>query len=360
MNEVEELLQQKLERLEAGESLEACLAGLPEDEAELLKVAAMLRQLPYPARDAQTVAAQRAHLLTLASKEKNMEANSSSPLTKKLQGLFSGWLRPLTAFPGAVAIILIGVLLLGVWLAISRLPPKDSISQYPPAEGQVTVAEQAQATSEIAAVPDSTPADTSTSAPAAVPETTKPAPYLGFVPAVISPWVFNPHQATIKSAQGVVEVQQADGTWAAAGTGFFLSAGQRLRTSDLSSATLIFYDGSEATLEANTEVSIDELDAGTGGEPRIIVLTQWAGETAHNVAHREEAASRYEVRTPNGTGEARGTAFHVLVTPSLLTFFSVDDGAVAVTNVNVTIIVVAGVVGAARPPAADGQPYIKE
>jgi simple sugar transport system permease protein len=26
----------------------------------------------------------------------------------------------------------------------------------------------------------------------------------------------------------------------------------------------------------------------------------------------------------------------------------------------VTIIVVAGVVGAARPPAADGQPYVKE
>lgn len=62
----EDMLQQRLARLEAGESLEACLAGLPGEDADLLRVAAALGSIPYPSRTAGQVAAQRANLLRAA------------------------------------------------------------------------------------------------------------------------------------------------------------------------------------------------------------------------------------------------------------------------------------------------------
>ena len=50
MRAPEELLQTRLERLEAGKPLGACLAGLPEDEADLLTLAARLGEVQYPVR----------------------------------------------------------------------------------------------------------------------------------------------------------------------------------------------------------------------------------------------------------------------------------------------------------------------
>ena len=60
------------------------------------------------------------------------------------------------------------------------------------------------------------------------------------------------------------------------------------------------------------------------------------------------------MHTPSGTGEAKGTFFHVSVTPSLVVRFLVDEGAVAVTNLDVTVIVVAGqltTIALDEPPA---------
>ena len=50
----------------------------------------------------------------------------------------------------------------------------------------------------------------------------------------------------------------------------------------------------------------------------------------------------YEVHSPSGTGKALGTSFHVRVLPGSLSRFSVDDGAVAVIHLDVTVVVVAG------------------
>ena len=84
------------------------------------------------------------------------------------------------------------------------------------------------------------------------------------------------------------------------------------------------------------------LDARLSDGPRVIVLTQWIGEAGHDVVPVQDADARYEVRTPSATGEAQGTSFHVLVTPDMLTRFSVDEGSVAATGLNVTVVVVAG------------------
>ena len=48
MNEFEDVLQTHLERLEAGEPLANCLEELPATEKQLLQLAALLREMPFP------------------------------------------------------------------------------------------------------------------------------------------------------------------------------------------------------------------------------------------------------------------------------------------------------------------------
>jgi hypothetical protein len=66
------------------------------------------------------------------------------------------------------------------------------------------------------------------------------------------------------------------------------------------------------------------------------------GESDHAVAKTEDPASRYEVRTPSGTGQAKGTAFHVSVSIAQVVRFDVTEGEVEVSNLDVIVIVVAG------------------
>lgn len=83
------------------------------------------------------------------------------------------------------------------------------------------------------------------------------------------------------------------------------AAGQRVRTGALSSATITFFDGSQATLGPQSEISLDELNAQRAADGfRTVVMTQWLGEGEHQVAFRNDGGSRYEVKTPNGFGVA--------------------------------------------------------
>jgi ferric-dicitrate binding protein FerR (iron transport regulator) len=161
-----------------------------------------------------------------------------------------------------------------------------------------------------------------------------------FVPSVFSP--LPPQHARLMGVRGVVHVQTDDGAWAAAGRDEILRAGQRVRTAALSSAQIAFYDGSVAYLDAETEVSLDRLGKDPDGVSRIVELTQWVGETDHDVAPAQGDNARYEVHTPAGSGAAKGTFFHVSVTPALVVRFSVDKGEVEVTHVNVMVVVLAG------------------
>jgi hypothetical protein len=79
--------------------------------------------------------------------------------------------------------------------------------------------------------------------------------------------------AVISDARGMIEAQSSDGMWSAVKIGQTLSPGQRVRTGALSSATLLFYDGSQARLGSRSEVTLDEVNAVTDG-PRVVRLTQ--------------------------------------------------------------------------------------
>lgn len=182
-----------------------------------------------------------------------------------------------------------------------------------------------------------------------------------YVPVLFTkPLATDPTTAAVQGVEGVVEIQQADGSWTAVGKDATLKAGQRIRTGALSGATLTFYDNSQATLYANSELSIDELNAQLPENGfRTVVMTQWLGESDHEVAFRGDGGSRYEVKTPSGSGIARGTKFKVVVTPSLLARYAVLDGKVDVTGLNKTVSVIAGQITIILAGQIPTEPYFR-
>lgn len=301
----EERLQRRLERLEAGVPLERCLSGLSREEADLLKQAAVLQSIEFPERDAFAVKAQREKLLQhqLANprqKMQSIEANSNSGSVLEA----SRWL-PALAISGVV--VLFGLF---TFLALTV--------------GGILVFRQF--TREI----DAGARDFKVSR-------------TGGQELTDSPSYEAPDQgsAVLNNLRGFVNVQTDDGGWETAGAGTTVSTGGKIRTGSLSSATLLFYDGSKIYLDPDTEIALDEIDAPRTPDARAISLTQVTGNTDHEVAHSENAESTYKVVTPFGVGEAKGTTFTVVVS-LLFTRFDVDEGAVAVTNLEITIIVLAG------------------
>ena len=300
MDTLHDLFQERLARLEQGEPLEACLAGLPEEEASLLKMAAQLSTVNYPEQASDSVLAQRMKLLraTRVAKEKN--AMTTRPR----------WVLP-AALSGAAAFAFICV------ITVAALAGFAGLRRSPAAPRQVAIVTPSQNGGPTQIVP-----------------------------------IANPQSGVLANARGDVRVQEDDGSWLAVKNGQAVTAGKRIRTGPLSSGTLVFYDGSQAWLGPNTELSIDSLDARTSG-PRVIQLTQMAGDAKHDVAHSNDPASLYEVRTPSGVGTAKGTSFRVTVT-ALFVRFNVDEGEVAVANLNIVVIVVAGqstTVPSGQPPS---------
>ncbi len=301
----EDQLQEHLIRIENGEPIEAHLADLPADEAQLLRVAAALRSAAYPKQSAGSIASQRSQLLQAA--ERRSATTRLSPSTTKPSWL-ARWTQ-IMALPKPMKLASVGVLAVAILAGLLLL---QSVTPATPNSPQSALTNPGASR------------------------------YTVYVPAMSrSITVPDPHSAIVADMRGISEMQTSDGRWSRIGIGQVLQAGQRVRTSALSSASLLFYDGSQTQLGASTEVAIEQLDARTNG-PRTILLAQLSGETDQDVAPSTNPASRYEVRTPNGTGTAKGTLFHVSVSASLITRISVQEGTVAVTNINVTVLIIAG------------------
>jgi riboflavin synthase alpha subunit len=320
----EEQLQARLSRLENGESFETCAADLPAAEVELLKVVTALQSMAHPAQSAESIAAQRAALLTAAAEQRGTPLVwARAPLFPPGRwSLLMTWIkRPrVAALAAAIAVIVIGLLLLRPAAPVPATNPAASAVQNVPLK---PIAQ----------------------------------PYTQFIPSVSSAELAAaaPGSAVVAEVRGIVELQTDAGQWRSVSNGQALSAGQQLRTRDLSGAALRFYDGSQTQLGPATEVVIEELNAPTSG-PRTILLTQLSGSTDHQVAHSGDPASRYEVHTPNGDSLARGTRFHVSVSPALVTRVDVAEGIVAVINADVTVQVTAGQVTTISPGAPPAPP----
>jgi hypothetical protein len=312
----EDELQDRLSRLEHGDSFENCTADLDAAEAELLKIATALQTLTYPAQSTRSIAAQRAALLAAALARRGAPVlHVRAPLVIRGRwDMLPAWLKParVAAFIAAVVVVIMGLLLLRPDVPTAVNTPLSSTAGR----------------------------------------------YSQFVPIISSARTVaaaNPSSAVVAGARGVVELQTPGGQWKPLEVGQALAAGQHVRTQNLSSAALLFFDGSRTQLGPLTEVVLEKLDAPTSG-PRTILLAQLSGSTDHQVAHSSDPASRYEVHTPNGTALAKGTVFQVLVTPALITRVGVEQGLVIVVNVNVTVQLTPGQVTTISPGTAPTSP----
>lgn len=309
--------------------------------------ARLLAQLP-PRAAASGGAATRRQPFTTATITRRLQTTR--------QRLAQRWPWPLRPSLAIGAALLVCLFFIGIWLRDGGQPGGETEL----AQGDLPVRTETaspESGTDIAA-PGTPPASgvIPQEGTAAVP--TPDDTFSIYMPVVARPLDIDAQTAAVKVIHGIVEVQSADGAWTAVNRATTVTAGQRVRTAALSGATLTFYDGSQATLGPNTELSLDQVDARRPEDGfRTVVMTQWVGESEHSVAFRDDAGSRYEVLTPNGSGRARGTTFQVLVTTHLLTQFIVTEGQVDVTNLNVTVIVIAGQTSIIPPQGPPGQPH---
>lgn len=138
------------------------------------------------------------------------------------------------------------------------------------------------------------------------------------------------HAATLSSASGTVEVLET-GEWVAVSDGYRVKSGGRIRTGADSGVILTFFDGSQVSLDPDTDLMLSDVEGDWGGKLRV-ALIQNQGETSHQVVPLKGADSNYNVLTPSGDASVRGTSFSVLVGETGDAVFSVDTGAVLVSN----------------------------
>lgn len=346
MNELTDLLQQRIEQLEAGQPLELCLAGLPPQEADALQLVAALQKLSPEEVEETSIAAQRAGVL--ASAKQHLRPSTTPPPAIPFSTQWRQWVdwllmrRELVGGLAAILLILIvGMATITLWR--NRGAGEESIALVPTSQpDSETVAATPTPMPSTTAVANTNP-PTETRVPADAGQLQASNIITTFLP-ILTVHVDNPAQTAILSAiTGLVEVQQADGSWTAVGQNSALTAGQQIRTGRLSQATLTFHDGSKTQLQASSHLSIEELNAQRSDTGlRTIILRQHAGSSSHWVDFRNDGGSVYRVHTPSGEGIARGTQFTVSVTPSLFSQFSVSEGQVDVTGLNQTVAVVAG------------------
>lgn len=360
MNELDEQLQDRLALLEAGESLTTAWEGLPEETAIALTLAAELREMALPEPDETAVVAQRAAVIRAAQQQALTQSNTASAPTDWLSAFWAWWRGHQVVAWSAAAVATILLL-----FVVGRLLNKD-VETIP------TVVEQEEETSAESGESDGSSlldrlfgeAEEDTEAPVEdAPGTTEVAVapeaepgFQSYLPLLSEPLAVGPQTAVLGDLQGVVSVQQPDGSWSQVSTLSSVAAGSRVRTGELSKASLTFYDGSVAKLGPDSEISVDTLDALRPEEGfRTVVLTQWRGDSTHDVQFRNDGGSRYEVKSPSGTGVARGTTFLVTVLPDQTSRYTVLKGRVDVTSINVTVVVLAGqlsTIGVSLPPSA--------
>lgn len=342
MNDIEQLFQDRLEQMEEGETLEACLEGLPEEEAIALRLIAAIRTLSVDDADEESIVAQRSEILGAAAARLNGKAAptlapAALPFWVQLKVLLQRFFANREMVIGFAALFV--VILFGLaWRGIVQ--PQNDDNQAISSITDDRVSDTGSNDTDVAAV-DEIEAEN-------IAETNADAPTIAdgptiYIPVVSAPLDLSPQTAVVDNVQGIVEIQTDADTWTTVHSATTIAAGQRVRTGKLSQTTLSFYDGSQAQLSANTEISIDELNALRPEEGfRTVVMTQWVGDSEHSVAFRNDGGSLYEVKTPEGSGIARGTKFHVVVEPNSLAQYIVTEGKVDVSGHSRTVSVTAG------------------
>ncbi|WP_076417079.1 FecR domain-containing protein [Colwellia sp. UCD-KL20] len=111
-----------------------------------------------------------------------------------------------------------------------------------------------------------------------------------------------------------------------------LVLGDEIRTSDKSSVTVVFADGSEMVLFKNTIIAFDHLSSyGKTGmvDTRVSVIQ---GKVETNAKKNKGPGSRLDISTPSAISSVRGTMYRVSNTQKNISTVEVIEGTVAVAG----------------------------
>ncbi|MFZ6028719.1 MAG: DUF5666 domain-containing protein [Chloroflexota bacterium] len=160
--------------------------------------------------------------------------------------------------------------------------------------------------------------------------------------------------ARVQDVRGILEMQDQDGVWHPIAENDRVASGARMRTGALSQAHLKLKDGSILELAAGTEITLDQAERFLSGR-RMVRISQWRGETNHQVSANRKPDSLYAVKTNAATLRATGTTFTVQVHADQRTNVSVESGRVEVSGAETTISLAPGqtaTVTLGKPPTA--------
>lgn len=139
-------------------------------------------------------------------------------------------------------------------------------------------------------------------------------------------------QAGIAATDNKVEKRkQGQSSWVPCQVGDILTTGDRVRTGEDSSATLLLADKSVLRMSQNTEIALVTLDSGENDS--LIRRFQLAtGRMWADVTPGSPPGSVFEVQGPNAVAAVKGTAFEVGAEEGDETEISVFEGSVACSN----------------------------
>jgi hypothetical protein len=275
---LEDALNDSIERMRLGKTLEECLRDYPRLAKELAPLLTVYTRIPtyrqLNMRDETARTSQRARLMRLVNQTAKPATKGDSPLANPRNKVQRFRFAPGHAFLPVGS--LITILLIGAWILLPWGPPPVSAG------------------------------------------------------------------GTITSGTGPVEVLYPGGTeWLAVPEDQLLPEGTRVRTPDGVVATITLFDGSTIEMLSKSQIALEQLSAG-GADQKTIHILQIAGRTWHRVVALVDSRSSYEIRTPSASCAVRGTYFLVDVESAGVTRLAVEEGAVAVTGEGQEVVVEAG------------------
>jgi hypothetical protein len=137
-------------------------------------------------------------------------------------------------------------------------------------------------------------------------------------------------EGTLSILSGSVEIQKPGSDSSQPGAdGMTLAVGTRVKTAPHSHALLTFFEGSTLKLEPNSDVEIQQIQY-TDEQSTKVVLKQWLGKTWSRVVKMADPGSHYQIETPSATAIVRGTLFATEVEENGFTKVSTIEGLVSV------------------------------
>ena len=140
-----------------------------------------------------------------------------------------------------------------------------------------------------------------------------PTPTATSTPTATAPAEPTGQTGTLATVTGDVQVlRHGAAAWIAATSGMKLGTGDSLKTGSDGYVLITFFDGSVMEVEAESEISVEELSKASGGSTTVRI-SQVLGNTINRVENLVDSSSTYEVETLAGSAVVRGTIFGMQV-----------------------------------------------